>query len=185
MNRNDPVEMNAFPILFSDDFKFRVLHAETLAPEADLAVNDELGSCCDAFMEVEQVKPPERNPGGECRTGKILQLGLKAAHPTEASGDCLSHRAAQAKRAFVGNIRKMIKAFPILMTPWVMLKQSPECRDAEFAEGGELRTSQPAQILKRNRREMRGNCGRLFFFFRFLGKLFPTRRGRLWFLSHG
>ena len=148
MHGDDAVEMDALAILLGDHFELRMLHAEALPAEADLAVNDYARAGDDRLLDMEEIEPAEREARGESRSGRFLNLGLEAAHPSEAAEDGLSDRAAQAEGAVVLGIRKMIEAPSVLVPPGVMLQQVAQGEDAESAERGELGTPDPSESLQ-------------------------------------
>jgi hypothetical protein len=79
----------------------------------------------------------------------------------------------------------MIEAFPILMTPRVVLEQSSKRRDAEFTESSELRTSDPSQFFERDRRGMGRKSSRFLPLAGFLYRLWLGHLNGLLIQGHG
>ena len=68
MNRNDPVQVDAFTVLISNNFELRMLHAQALSSLADLAVHNKLSSRHDALLHVEEIEP------SECDTRRVRKI---------------------------------------------------------------------------------------------------------------
>jgi hypothetical protein len=110
-----------------------MLHAQALSTLADLAVHNELSSCHDDLLHVEEIEPSECDTRRERRIFSFLNLGFEAPQPSEPAEDRLSDPAAQTERDFRLGIRKAIEASAVLVTPRVMLQQTAQGTDTEFS----------------------------------------------------
>ena len=113
-------------------------------------MNDDSGSGNNRFLDMEKIEPAEGDPRGEGGTGRLLNLCLEAAHPSEATENRLPDDAAQTEGEIAFGIRKMIEAPSVLVPSGIMLKKVTHGEDAEFSKRCELGSPDPSQTFQRS-----------------------------------